>query len=114
MRGRSDRRPRWRAIRALVLLIATAGPATGATAEKPESGGGASLRDQLISLHEPPRLSEFERRVRVQYDRRRAPLDRALADPGTSRADLADAFGELGMWAQAYRFDVTAEFFKQW
>jgi len=66
-------------------------------------------RPQLRDVPPLPALEELEGLPREQYRERRQALDRQLEDPAGADAQLARAFGELGMWALAYRYLGSAE-----
>lgn len=61
------------------------------------------VRHDLEEISEPEGLDGMSRQVRRQYDERRAALDRALADPDTTEAVLAESYGRLGDWFHAHR-----------
>lgn len=73
------------------------------------TASGAAARGELLSVPEPPKLASFDRTVRIQYSRLRGALDRALADESVGDAELAEAFGRLGMWAQTYQSNEVIE-----
>ncbi len=50
----------------------------------------------------PARLDEVDPPVRAQYEKVRAGLDDALASGEATDAELASAYGRLGMWHHAY------------
>lgn len=64
-------------------------------------GGDAQSVGPLEPLPIPAHLGDVDPPVRAQYEERRAALDRAL-ESGGEGASLAQAYGALGMWHQAY------------
>lgn len=56
----------------------------------------------LEPLPVPAHLEEVDPPVKAQYEELRQSLDGLLADRGAEAAALAKAYGQLGMWHQAY------------
>jgi len=54
-------------------------------------------------------LEELDLPVRDDYAERRGRLEGLLADHQAAPGELASAFGELGMWHQAYQYSETAD-----
>ena len=63
---------------------------------------GCSGSQQLAAVPEPADLAAMNTAVREQYRNLRQALDRLLAERSTPDAELAAAFGELGLWYHVY------------
>lgn len=68
-----------------------------------------AARPGLRAVPEPPSFDQLDLPIREQYRERREALDALLSDSAAADSDLAQAFGEVGLWGMAYRMPDTAE-----
>lgn len=73
------------------------------------SVGCSSAGPTLLEVPEPGDLEGMNSSVRSQYEGVRRELDRLLAQPSPAAEELAEAFGELGLWHHAYLLHDSAE-----
>lgn len=60
-------------------------------------------RAALPRIERPAGLAEWETGIREGFEERHANLERSLEEPQATMAEIADAYGRLGMWLHTYK-----------